>query len=174
MTACVGALAVREVVLCVKCGHFFAQTLYGYACSRSTARSVRLGIPTGCGRVKHILSRTSWGAYRARNQKSKTAVARGRPLRSRLPSRIFDNGYGSASSWSWEFALFVGSGPSAASLAGVHGWLKKPWIGGFHVAPFSSVNREDLLHSIPSARYLNAARRRARAHPCHHQRGGRR
>ena len=129
---------------------------------------------TGCGRVKHILSRTSWGAYGARNQKSKTAAPRGRPLRSALPSRIFDNGYGSASSWSWEFALFVGSGPSAASLGGVHGWLKKPWIGGFHVALFSSVNREDLLHSIPSARYLNAARRRARAHPCHHQRGGRR
>ena len=28
---------------------------------------------TGCGRVKHILWRTSWGSHRARNRKSKTA-----------------------------------------------------------------------------------------------------
>ena len=56
-------------------------------------------------------------------------------------------------------------GASAASLAGVHGWLKKPWIGGSHVAPHSSVNQEDLLHFVPAARSLNAARRRARAHP---------
>ena len=132
------------------------------------------GTHTGSGRVEYTLSRTSWGAYGARNQKSKTEVRWGRPLPSVLPSRIFDNGYGSASSWSWEFALFVGSGPSAASLAGVHGWLKKPWIGGFHVAPFSSVNRKDPLHLILAARSSNAARRRARAHPCHHQRGGRR
>ena len=118
----------------------------------------------GSGRVACTLSRTSWGAYGARNQKSKTEVRWGRPLPSVLPSRIFDNGYGSASSWSWEFALFVGSGPSAASLAGVHGWLKKPWIGGFNVAPFSSVHREDLLHLVLSARSLNDARRRARAH----------
>ena len=57
------------------------------------------------------------------------------------------------------------SAPSAASLGTVHGWLKKPWIGGSHVAPFSSVNREDLLHLVPFTRSLNAARRRARAHP---------
>ena len=33
---------------------------------------------------------------------------------------------------------------------------------------------DENLHLIPSARSSNAARRRARAHPCHHQRGGRR
>ena len=33
---------------------------------------------TGSGRLKHILLRTSWGSYRARNRKSKTAVTRGR------------------------------------------------------------------------------------------------
>ena len=44
---------------------------------------------TGSGRVAYTLSGTSWGSYRARNQKSKTAAPRGRSLRSALPWRIF-------------------------------------------------------------------------------------
>ena len=38
MAACVGALAVREVALCVTGGHFFAVTLYG------SKKGIRLGV----------------------------------------------------------------------------------------------------------------------------------
>ena len=55
-------------------------------------------IRTGCGRVKHILWRISWGSYRARNQKSKTAAPRGRPLTLGAAVADFDSGNGSASS----------------------------------------------------------------------------
>ena len=77
---------------------------------------------TGCGRVKHTLSRTSWGAYGDVNKKSKTAVARGRPLRSRLPSRIFDSGYGSAPSWSSVFRIPHGR-RRVGSLLGRSPWM---------------------------------------------------
>ena len=55
--------------------------------------------------VERQPSRISWGSYRERNQKSKTAVARGRVLRSRLPSPIFDTLNGSSPSCSSDFHL---------------------------------------------------------------------
>ena len=54
------------------------------------------------------------------NQKSATAVARGRGGRSRLPSRIFEKLNGSSPSWSLDFCHFAAPWATRESLTGGH------------------------------------------------------
>ena len=77
-------------------------------------------LDTGCVCVERLPSRISWGSYWERNQKSKTAVARGRVLRSRLPSAIFDKLNGSSPSWSLVFHHFAAPRAPRGSLNGCH------------------------------------------------------
>ena len=123
------------------------------------------GPRTGCGRVKHILVRgpaRERTGHEIKNQRRQYGGDVRCPPYSGRGFLITVTVRRPAGPRVSAFRTAVGA--SAASLAGVHGWLKKPWIGGFHVAPFSSVNRGDLLHLVLSARSLNDARRRARAH----------
>ena len=75
----------------------------------------------------HARQHSAWRSprqqHRARNQKSKTAAPRGRPLRSALPSRIFDSGNGSASSWSSVFSAFRTAVGAVGSLLADHPWM---------------------------------------------------
>ena len=98
----------------------------GRGTDRKTEKTkrIRLNIEdsTGSGRLKHILWRTSWGSYRARNQKSKTAVRWGRPLPSVLRSRIFDSGNGSAPAGP-PFSAFRTAVGAVGSLLAIHPWM---------------------------------------------------
>ena len=75
---------------------------------------------TGSATVKRIHLRTSWASYRERNQKSKTAVARGRVLRSRLPSAILDKLNSSSPSCASDFHQFAAPWAPRESLTGGH------------------------------------------------------
>ena len=63
---------------------------------------------------------TSWTSYRERNKKSKTAVARGRVLRSRLPSAILDKLNSSSPSCAPNFHHFAAPWTPRGSLTGGH------------------------------------------------------
>ena len=75
---------------------------------------------TGSVHVKRLHWRTSWTPYRDQNQKSKTAVARGRGRRSRLPSRILEKLNSSSPSWSSNFHHFAAPWAPRGSLTGGH------------------------------------------------------
>ena len=88
-------------------------------------------------------------------------------MRSALPSRVFDNGYGSSPSWS--SVLRIPHGVAAVgSLSGSRAWIAEEarCSSRFQVSLSAEITSNDLLHSAPFARSLNAARRRARAHQC--------
>ena len=74
----------------------------------------------GSVHVENVHWRRSWGSYRERNQKSKTAVARGRGGRSRLPSRIIYLLPGSSPSCASNFHHFATPWAPRRSLTGGH------------------------------------------------------
>ena len=63
MAACVGALAVREVALCVTGGHFFAVTLYYYFNCYHFMSLVSLFVVRSCQKTKRMIHRLTDTAY---------------------------------------------------------------------------------------------------------------